>query len=131
MRNLFVRAQTIDKVWFIIKITDAFIGTMAFVHLGQRWMFLSFRIKAQWSNIMANNTTNNKDDRNAAPAGGNQTDDSLSDFATAVVPPVVKKVADSDDSGQEITKVPQSPAIHGASSVFMRNGRGRRSSSIF
>ncbi len=78
---------------------------------------------------MANNT--NKDDRNVAPAGGNYPDDNLSDFATAVVPPVAKIVADSDDSGQEVTKVPQSPAIHGASSVFMRNGRGRRASSIF
>ena len=80
---------------------------------------------------MTNNTRpNNDDDRNAAPAASDNADDSLSDFATAVVPPAANKVADSAGNGITVTKIPQSPAIHGASFVFKQNGRGRRSSNI-
>ncbi len=75
---------------------------------------------------MNNNSSPNDNDRNAAAAGEDQSD-ALSAFATAEVVSYPQRFGASIDNNIEATKAPE---IDDAHVVFIRNGRGRRPSSI-
>ncbi len=76
---------------------------------------------------MTNNSSpHNDNDRNAVVAGEDKADDQ-SDFATADVYSITREFKASSD---EAAKVAQNPEINSEHVVFIRNGRGRRGSSI-